>query len=90
MEGATSTVTLTILRAAGTFTEVTVDWEVTASSAGSDISPTSGRVTFSKGQTTGTFTISALEDEVCAIMVKKNMICSSYTCIMLSARHKEV
>ena len=64
MEGASSTATLTIQRTAGTFTEVTVDWEVTTSSASSDISPISGRVTFSEGQTTGTFTVSALEDEV--------------------------
>ena len=64
LEGASSTATLTIQRAAGTFTEVTVDWEVTTSSAGSDISPISGGVTFSEGQTTGTFTVSALEDEV--------------------------
>ena len=65
LEGASSTATLTIQRDRGTFTEVTVSWEVTTSSATGDISPTSGTVTFSMGETTGTFTISALEDEVC-------------------------
>lgn len=64
LEGASSTATLTIQRNAGLFTDVTVDWEVTTSDAGSDISPIRGSVTFSDGQTTGTFNISALEDEV--------------------------
>lgn len=72
LEGASSTATLTIQRNAGLFTEVTVDWEVTTSDATSDISPTRGSVTFSAGQTTGTFNISALEDEV---MFKLDILC---------------
>lgn len=64
LEGVSSTATLTIQRNAGLFTDVTVDWEVTTSGASSDISPTRGTVTFNEGQTTGTFSISALEDEV--------------------------
>lgn len=64
LEGSSSTATLTVERARGTFTDVTVYWEVTDSSAGSDISPTTGNVSFSEGQTTATFTISATPDEV--------------------------
>ena len=62
--GSLSTATLTVERARGSFTEVTVYWEITTSSTDSDVSPTSANVTFSGGQTTATFTISALEDEV--------------------------
>lgn len=68
LEGASSTATLIIQRDAGSFTEVTVEWEVITSDAGRDISPTSGNVTFSERQTTGTFTISALGDEVMAYL----------------------
>lgn len=64
LEGSSSTASLTVERARGTFTDVTVYWEVTDSSAGSDISPTTGNVSFSEGQTTATFTISATPDEV--------------------------
>ena len=59
-----STATFTVQRDAGTFTEVMVDWQVTALNASSDVNPTTGSVTFSEGQTTGIFTITALEDEV--------------------------
>ena len=64
LEGSLSTATLTVERGRGTFTDVTVYWEVTDSSADGDISPTNGSVDFSEGQTSATFTISALEDEV--------------------------
>ena len=59
-----STATFTVQRDAGTFTEVMVDWQVTALNASSDVNPTTGSVTFSEGQITGIFTITALEDEV--------------------------
>ena len=64
LEGSLSTATLTVERGRGAFTDVTVHWEVTDSSADGDISPTSGSVDFSEVQTSATFTISALEDEV--------------------------
>ena len=64
LEGSLSTATLTVERGRGTFTDVTVYWEVTDSSADGDINPTNGSVDFSEGQTSATFTISALEDEV--------------------------
>ena len=67
LEGASSTATLTVERDRGTFTEVTLYWEVTTPTAGSDISPTSGNITFIEGQTTATLSISALEDEVIQI-----------------------
>ena len=67
LEGSSSVATLTVERGRGLFTDVTVYWEVTDSSAESDIIPTSGSVNFTEGQTTATFTISALEDEVAVL-----------------------
>ena len=57
-------------RARGTFTDVTVYWEITTTSAVGDVDPTSGNVTFSEGQMTATFTITAIEDEVCTYIAK--------------------
>ena len=54
----------TIKRDAGTFTQVSVDWEVTTVGSEVDIFPTSGRVIFEDGQDTGSFEIQALPDEV--------------------------
>ena len=64
LDGAFSTATLTIRRDRGTFTEVTVFWEITEPSAIGDVSPTSGSITFADKETNRSFNIYALEDEV--------------------------
>ena len=59
-----STATFTIQRNRGTFTSVSVTWNVTTPGSGADISPTMGVVTFEEGQQSVTFEIAALPDEV--------------------------
>ena len=56
--------TFTIQRNRGTFTSVSVTWNVTTPGSGADISPTMGVVTFEEGQQSVTFEIAALPDEV--------------------------
>ena len=59
-----STTTLTVMRNRGTFTDVSVTWQVTTPSAALDVTPTDGILNFAAGQTSASFQITALADEV--------------------------
>ncbi len=61
-DGETSVATFTVERSRGTFTDVTVTWEVVG--GGADLQPTAGVVSFSEGQSTGSFEINILLDNV--------------------------
>ena len=61
-EGGTG-VSLTVQRQGGTFEDVTVYWEVEGGGNG-DISPTSGQVDFTEGQTQGQLTVTINNDQV--------------------------
>ena len=52
------------MRDRGTFTDVSVAWEVTTPSAALDVTPTVGVLDFTEGQTSASFQITALPDEV--------------------------
>ena len=56
-------VTLNVGRLGGTFDDVSVYWEVEGGDGG-DISPTSGRLDFSEGETEGELTVTINNDEV--------------------------
>ena len=53
----------TILRGAGQFGEAVVYWSVEGNT--SDVTPTSGSVSFTEGQGSGWFHVSAVNDQVC-------------------------
>ena len=59
------TVTINIIRYGGNTGTVTVEYETENGTAnsGSDYDPASGRITIADGQTTGSFTVSALDDQ---------------------------
>lgn len=59
-----STTTFTVMRSRGTFTDVSVIWQVTTPSADLDITPTNGTLNFAAGQTSASFQITALADDV--------------------------
>ncbi len=61
-DGETSVATFTVERSRGTFTDVTVIWEVVG--GGADLQPTAGVVSFAEGQSTGSFEINILPDNV--------------------------
>ena len=61
-DGETSVATFTVERSRGTFTDVMVTWEVVG--GGADLQPTAGVVSFSEGQSTGSFEINILPDNV--------------------------
>ena len=52
------------MRDRGTFTDVSVTWQVTTPSAALDITPVDGVLVFTEGQTSASFQITALSDEV--------------------------
>jgi len=60
--GGSSVVQYTIRRDRGTFTAVTVNWQVVGGDA--DIEQTSGSVSFPEGSLTGSFSINILPDNV--------------------------
>ncbi len=61
-DGETSVATFAVERSRGTFTDVTVTWEVVG--GGADLQPTAGVVSFAEGQSTGSFEINILPDNV--------------------------
>ena len=52
------------MRSRGTFTDVSVTWQVTTPMADLDVTPTSGVLNFAAGQTSASFQIIALADDV--------------------------
>ena len=60
---AVSTATFRVQRSRGTFTDVSVEWEVVSGGV-ADIQPIRGVVNFIEGQSSATFEISALPDNV--------------------------
>ena len=61
-EGGT-VVTLSVERLGGTFDDVSVYWEVEGGDGG-DVSPTSGLIDFSEGETEGELTVTVNNDQV--------------------------
>lgn len=69
------TARLTVQRGAGVFGQVTVTWSANGTAAADlDLTPTSGTVNFTEGQTTAVIEITTLDDQVCCYRAHKRCV----------------